>query len=368
MDKQVIKYKGKFVCTLDDLVSSYKELNNVWKVGEKYNIAGQLVHKKLTDSGDICKMNFFTEQDYILLKEKYKSYRDKGQLIELAKIMNRTVPFISRKAKVLGLTDNLNHISMKYLSDIVSTRMKNYIKENGHPKGMLGKTHDLEFKKGASIRVKKMWQDPKSKFNSDEFRQKKSDYMSKFMAEKMKSNSINNYNRVKKGMVTIGGKTFFARSSWECNIAAYLEFLKAKKQIKDWEHETDTFWFEKIKRGVRSYLPDYKVTNNDDTIYYLEVKGQMDKKSKTKLDRMKLYYPNIKLEVIDNEVYKSIKKWKSIIKDWGLLDSDEFINSVKNCVVDGCDKKHISKSYCRMHYYQFITKTQPKKIIKKVDL
>lgn len=365
MEKQVVKYKGNIACTLDELISSYKELNNVWKVGERFGVAGQIVHSYLKKAGVINKMRYFTAKEFDFLKENYKSYRDIGKLKELAKIMGRTDAFLSRKAKMLGLTDPNNHISMKFMSKIVSERTKKYISDNGHPKGMLGKKHTEEFKKGASERSKKMWQDPNSKVNSEELKQKQSDRMSKFMRKRLKENSVNNYNRVKRGMVKIGGKTFFARSSWECNIGAYLEFLKSKGEIKEWEHEVETFWFEKIKRGVRSYLPDFKVTNKDGSTYFLEVKGWMDKKSITKIKRMKLYYPQIRLEVIDQDVYKDIKRWSSVIKDWGLLDSDEYLASIKLCSIEGCDSKNFSNNLCKQHFNEFRRK---KKKLNKICL
>jgi len=356
MQDKIVKYKGSIICNLQDLIDSYKEINNIWKVAEKYKMSGQIVHSYLTKAGVIKKMNYFTQKDFDFLKENYKKYRDVGELKKLAKIMGRTDGFLSRKANELGLTDKNNRISMKYKSKETSERFKKWIKEQGHPKGMLGKKHTEESKIKFSERCKKLWADPNSKFNSQECRQKKSDYMSKFMSEKVRNNSVNNYNRVKRGTVTIGNKTFFARSSWECNISAYLEFLKSKNEIKDWEHEVETFWFEKIKRGVRSYLPDFKITNNDGSTYFIEVKGWMDDKSKTKLKRMKLYYPNIRLEVIDSEVYKSIKKWSSVIKDWGLLDSDKFLNTVKLCSIEGCENKNFSNNYCRKHHYHFVIK------------
>lgn len=353
MEKQVVKYKGNIACTLDELIISYRELNNVWKVGEKYQMAGQIVHSYLTKAGVINKMRYFTQKDFDFLKENYKKYRDIGELKQLAKIMGRTDALLSRKAKTLGLTDKNNRMCMKYVRKKISEGAKKWISEKGHPKGMLGKKHSQEFKKGASERSKKMWNDPNSKVNSEDIKQKQSDRMSKFMQKRLKENSVNNYNRVKRGMVTIGGKTFFARSSWECNIGAYLEFLKSKGEIKEWEHEVETFWFEKIKRGVRSYLPDFKVTNKDGSTYLLEVKGWMDSKSLTKIKRMKLYHPNIRLEVIDNDVYKSIKKWSGVIKDWGLLDSDDFLQSIKLCSVDGCNSKNFSNNFCTEHYNEF---------------
>lgn len=79
-----------------------------------------------------------------------------------------------------------------------------------------------------------------------------------------------------------------------------MQFLKETCQIKEWEHEPKTFWFEEIRRGVRSYLPDFKVTKNDGKHYWVEVKGYMDSKSKTKIKRFKKYYPEEELHVLDS--------------------------------------------------------------------
>jgi len=132
-------------------------------------------------------------------------------------------------------------------------------------------------------------------------------------------NAAEKYANVAAGWVEIGGKRIYARSSWEANFAAYLEFLKAQGHIKAWAHEPDKFYFEGIKSGTTNYLPDFKVFNNDDTFYYVEVKGYMDAKSKTKISRMAKYYPEIKLEVVDAKRYKSIAAKSSFIPNWGLL-------------------------------------------------
>lgn len=114
----------------------------------------------------------------------------------------------------------------------------------------------------------------------------------------------------KRGYYNIDGKTMYFRSSWEAVYAIYLNILLNIKAIKLWEYEVDTFWFEKIKRGVRSYTPDFKVFHINGDIEYHEVKGHMDPKSKTKIKRMKLYYPKIKLIVIGEKEFKNIKnKW-----------------------------------------------------------
>lgn len=113
------------------------------------------------------------------------------------------------------------------------------------------------------------------------------------------------------------GDIYF-RSGWESNFARYLNFLISKKLIYKWEFEPDTFWFNAIKRGVRSYLPDFKVweTKNGKP-YYIEVKGYMDAKSATKIKRMAKYYPDVKLVVVGKKEYDEIKaKLSGLIPNW----------------------------------------------------
>lgn len=119
------------------------------------------------------------------------------------------------------------------------------------------------------------------------------------------------------GWRNIGGKEIFFRSKWECNYCRYLQYLKEKGKIAGWEHEPKTFWFESIKRGVRSYLPDFRVLRFDQTIYWVEVKGYMDSKSKTKLTRFKRYYPNEQMELVTGTWFKANNAiMRNLIKDW----------------------------------------------------
>lgn len=119
------------------------------------------------------------------------------------------------------------------------------------------------------------------------------------------------------GWREIGKSQWFMRSVWESNYARYLQWLFEHGEILAWEHEPQTFWFLNIKRGVRSYLPDFKVYRPDNTHYWVEVKGYMDAKSKTKLKRFKKYYPDEELLLIDGKWFRaSNAKWRLIIKDW----------------------------------------------------
>jgi len=116
------------------------------------------------------------------------------------------------------------------------------------------------------------------------------------------------WNNIQRGYFNINGKEIFLRSKWEANYALYLDFLIKQKQIKSWTYEKDVFIFEKIKFGTRSYRPDFKVYNLDGTIIYHEVKGYMDSRSKTQIRRMGKYYPEVKLIIIDRDIYGEIKK------------------------------------------------------------
>ena len=189
---------------------------------------------------------------------------------------------------------------------------KEKIKKYGHPRGMLGKKHSIEARKKFSEITTKRWQNM-----SDEKKQAKT---KKMIHTKFLKGNYANYRIMctwKAAWREIGGKKKFFRSRWEANYARYLEWLKQNNQIKEWEHEAQLFWFEKIKRGCTSYLPDFRITNLNDSIEFHEVKGWMDNRSKTKIKRMKKYYPEIKLIIIESKMYNSIKKqMQLIITEW----------------------------------------------------
>lgn len=117
----------------------------------------------------------------------------------------------------------------------------------------------------------------------------------------MKVKGITRIYRANQGWHEISGRKFYFKSDWEVKFAKFLQFLKEQKHIHEWEYEPQTFWFDEIKRGIRSYLPDFKIINLDATYYWVEVKGYMDRKSRTKIKRFKKYYPQEQLVVIDKE-------------------------------------------------------------------
>lgn len=109
----------------------------------------------------------------------------------------------------------------------------------------------------------------------------------------------------------------FFRSRWEANYARFLNFLLSSGTIKRWVYEPITFWFENIRRGCRSYTPDFLVERPDGTDFYVEVKGWMDPKSKTKLARMARYYPHVPITLIGATEYKQLaKQWGKSLPNW----------------------------------------------------
>lgn len=207
------------------------------------------------------------------------------------------------KLPFLGKTHTLE--TRKLFSEI----RKEYHKTHEHPRGMLGKRHSEEMKQHWS-EMKKGIQVPRER-------------VIKALKTKLEKygtiawSKPNQKRSWKSQWVEIGGKRFFARSLWEANYARYLEFLKTRQEVLEWEHEPETFWFDKIKRGCVSYLPDFKVKLWTGETEFHEVKGWMDDRSKTKIKRMAKYYPEIRLVVIDSPRYRALERLgRKLVPGW----------------------------------------------------
>lgn len=223
----------------------------------------------------------------------YKDFQKRAGKTKQGRKRSEHSEYMKKNSKLI------NRIVSKKEKIETSKRIKKWIKQNGHPKGALGKHWNLseEFKK----KQKDRW--------TDEMKQKQSDVMLKNIKEGKMMTPFTQNVSWKQGHYDINGIDYFFRSKWEANYALYLDWLKQKDEIKKWTYEEDTFWFEQIKRGVRSYKPDFKIYNNDKSYEYHEVKGWMDARSKTKIKRMAKYYPDTKLILIQEKEYNAIKKW-----------------------------------------------------------
>jgi hypothetical protein len=260
----------------------------------------------------------YSSEERRLIEAEYRS--PLFCLALLAKRLNRPKSNISRYARSIGLsrrnrkklflTRKAAKPEQKMLPGLFSVGMWD---RNVHPRGMLGKTHSDEYRKVQQERMKKQWQDPGFYPNTKAGKQDLSDRLKAIRA----SNRITNpYSRALKG--TREDLGMFFKSRWEANFARYLNLLKRTGNIHDWSYEKERFEFHKIKRGTRSYCPDFKVWDTPVSVpYFYEVKGWMDKKSMTRLKRMRIYYPSIKIIVIGPAEYKDIKnKVSALIPHW----------------------------------------------------
>ena len=194
----------------------------------------------------------------------------------------------------------------------IGTRMKKYIAENGHPRGALGMIHSEETRAKISQKSSEHWvslsDDEKQEFA---VKVAKGRYASGNYAQERPNASW------KAAWHEIGGIRKYYRSKWESNYAYYLQWLKENGEILDWKHEPKVFWFEGVKRGTVSYLPDFLVIEKNGKEAYHEVKGWMDDRSKTKIRRMGKYHPEVTLIVIDKKAYAALRKTVSkIVPGW----------------------------------------------------
>lgn len=194
----------------------------------------------------------------------------------------------------------------------ISVRAKKWIEENGHPRGAQGMTHSEESRKKISVKSKES-----AAKRTDEDWHKRTVKAAR-TREKNGTQLPQRINATwKAGWREIGGIKKFYRSRWEANYARYLQWLKEKGQITSWAHEPKTFWFDGIKRGSVSYLPDFHVVEVSGKEAYHEVKGWMDERSATKIKRMAKYHPDVTLIVIRQKQYLEIaSKVSAMIEGW----------------------------------------------------
>jgi hypothetical protein len=250
----------------------------------------------------------WTNENITLLQETYAGGRQSPVSLKyLAQQVQRGKANVCRKARELGLTNQRRHKieggaqpkPRKYATDeelrqAVSLRMRTFFATHGHPRGALGMKHTLEAKAKMVAAIKRAWRNPQSGFHTESFIQLRSDQM---QARQLAGELHQGYSRTRSGIRADIG--FYVRSSWEANYARFLSWLKDRGEIKDWQYESYTFVFDAIKRGTRSYTPDFKVINLNGQHEWHEVKGWMDPKSKTRLERMAQYFPQEKVIVID---------------------------------------------------------------------
>ena len=272
--------------------------------------------------------NPWTEAELAMLREAYAVDRPASEinLPGLERRLGRLKSNICRKARELGLTNQQRpkidpknkkirgprFATAKERSAHVSATRKAWIAANGHPRGALGMRHTAETKAMIAKKSRARWESlTQEQRDAHVFNQVKS--------KRDKGTPFPNPRGTwKAGWREIGGQRHFFRSRWEANYGRYLEWLRRLGEIQAWDHEAHVFWFEGIRRGVVSYLPDFKVIERNGSIQWHEVKGWMDGRSKTALARMAKYHPHETLIVIREQQYMEIQR-----KVGGLIDGWE---------------------------------------------
>lgn len=296
----------------DEVIATYRSFGSVHTTGAALGIAHSTVHRRLVKLGYARNINNYTEADIERLKRDYEAYVSAGRLTELANEMGRSRPCLCRQAQKLGLT-NIARPKQPQVKEMLLGHVVARNASGRHPRGMRGKKHTPEtrarFSKNVIARWQKMSEDERSKQTLASMKTRLERHGS--LAGSHKRGSW------KAGWREVGDKRHFFRSRWEPNYARYLEWLKANGKIADWQYEPKTFWFEAIKRGVRSYKPDFLVIETNGTSAWHEVKGWMDVRSKTTLKRMAKYHPSEKIILIDRKQYLAIESTMSrILPDW----------------------------------------------------
>jgi len=292
--------------TLQQLIEAYSLHRNVWKVAEAFGMCGQSVYKRLKKTGVIdARALDQCEKDLILETYRRPWAKGDGVLDALALQIGMHKTNVCRTAKNLGLTIKRRQCNESQ-KEAMAIRTKLMIQTQGHPRGMLGKHHSEETKERIS--------------EAGIGRVVPYDVVLRSLKTRALTGSLYRGRQKcswKQAWREIGSCRIYARSRWEANYARYLQWMQDRGEVCKWEHEPKTFWFEKIKRGCMSYLPDFRVTFHDGRHEYHEVKGWMDARSKTKLDRMRRYYPQEKIVLIQADWFRTNGRTLSkIIPGW----------------------------------------------------
>lgn len=284
------------------------------------------VRARITALGIRKRDDAWSEDELETLRAAYNGleYSEDLDMDGLAKRLGRTCTAISLKASRLKLTDKarkgvrIRKDAPRYETQAernaaVGRATKKRIAEKGHPKGMSGKHHTPEVKAHLSEKGRAYWiglpEDQRVAHAEKVLRAK--------IAKYGVANPEKSRGGWKAGWREVGDQRNYYRSRWEANYARYLEWLRSNGEIAAWKHEPETFWFDGIKRGVRSYLPDFRVWENDGSSKLHEVKGWMDARSKTTLRRMAKYHPSETIIVIREKQYNEIaRKVGPMIHDW----------------------------------------------------
>jgi hypothetical protein len=244
----------------------------------------------------------------------HKDHPGGFSLAPLALALGKNRQQVARVARHLGLTQIGRAHSDSARANISRAAVGRW-RIRPHPRGMAGKKHGHDACAKMSAAQTERGRQGLQHLQLHPMTQARRTQLSALAVARL-TNGQNPYSRAKRGRRADLGETFF-RSAWEANYARYLNLLVRTKAIVSWQYEARTFWFEKIRRGVRSYTPDFLIQRPNGTEYFVEVKGWMDAKSKTKLKRMKKYHPSVEVQLVGQKAYTEIsRKLGGAISGW----------------------------------------------------
>lgn len=279
--KETLKHlKQRKYCSLECLKKDYSIKNKTWS----------------------------SKEEKILIE----GYKNKIDIKEIAKKLNKTPSSIKAKAHDLGIANKDKYYTEEQINFIKDNSSKLTYKELSN---VLGKDEANICRKMKELGIEKVKMNSKawekmtpSKIKERTLKQRETKIINGTLNPMV--NQKNPYSRTKGGKRKDLNNIYF-RSAWEANIARYYNFVGI-----EWQFEPKTFIFHNITRGSVSYTPDFYLPKEDK---WIEVKGWMDGKSKTKLKRFKQQYPEEykKLELIQRKEYNEIKrKVAPFIKGW----------------------------------------------------
>lgn len=285
------------------------------KLSNKLNRSQGSIRNKAYELKITSRDKFYTKEQIQFLKDNF----DKMSYEDMAIQLKKDGKNVCRKCKELGLknkeqckTKLKERKKRKYTDEDrkkLSIKAKEWHKTHEHPKGMKNKHHTLESKNKISEGNKNVWKNyDESKLLLRSMKQRKTRIINGTLNPLVSQK--NPYSRARGGKRRDLNNIYF-RSSWEANMARYYNYIGV-----EWQFEPKTFIFKDITRGSVSYTPDFYLPKEDK---WIEVKGWMDGKSKTKLKRFAKQYPEEykKLKLITKKEYDEIKrKVAPFIKEW----------------------------------------------------
>lgn len=228
----------------------------------------------------------------------------------------------------------------------ISERAKARIAQNGHPRGMAGKTHTAETKALLAQR------------NTERFARMSDDERQAFSAAVVKGQATRTWNprqsrfsNARSGRrPDLGG--YYFRSMWEANYARYLEWMLASGDIESWDYEVRTFEFPERGRNG-NYTPDFLVVDKTGSVWH-EVKGWMDDNSRIRLARFAKHYPEERLLIIGPDEYWEVSdRVADLIPNWETKKTAFLKAPGVECAVPSCQSEAVARGWCHRHWQRW---------------